>query len=31
MVSPHAVARDIAEAGLMRMVRTVAVIPPASR
>ena len=28
MVSPHAVARDIAEAGLMRMVRTVAVIPP---
>ena len=28
MVSPHAVARDIAEAGLMRMLRTVAVIPP---
>ncbi len=28
MVSPHTVVRDIAEAGLMRMVRTVAVITP---
>jgi hypothetical protein len=28
VVSPHAVARDIADAGLLRMVRTVAVVPP---
>src|ERR1700685_2020832 len=28
MVSPQAAARDIAEAGLMRMVRTVAVVTP---
>jgi hypothetical protein len=28
MVSPHTVVRDIAEAGLMRMVRTVAVVTP---
>jgi hypothetical protein len=28
MVSPHTVARDIAEAGLMRMVRTIAVMTP---
>ena len=28
MVSPHSATRDIAEAGLMRMVRTVAVLTP---
>ena len=28
MVSPHTVTRDIAEAGLMRMVGTIAVLPP---
>jgi hypothetical protein len=28
MVSPHTVVRDIAEAGLMRMVRTVALVTP---
>jgi hypothetical protein len=28
MVSPHSVTRDIAEAGLMRVVGTVAVLPP---
>ena len=28
MVSPHAVAREIADAGVIRMVRTIAVFPP---